>query len=489
MPSTPLGVTPPASENGFAFANGEFFAEGSGHHLHRRANLAELKEHFASGSDKDHPAHWFEAQLIHHGLPPSKTKAVARMRLFDAVNTGKLKVPADVSKLEGKLKKEWTKNDRDAKKAHKDGGEVKNKTVTTPKTTTKTTKTTKKTTKTTTTTTTLKATGTKRKASDNASATTTSTPLGRPATKKTKTTPSKDSRAPKLSSTQETPAPRTKQTARCSRGSRSQGLGRGASTALPPPAPSSRPRQTARRSGSLAARGRITAPPAPPRVEGGYSSYGSNSYYDDENDEPPPPYSEVDQGSDSHGHEGDSCSQEGDSHGYDSDSCGQVGDSYGEDSDSYGEDGELRPLGLLNGRYDMTSSEVSSQWPSCGSEFDFVFTISGSSMWASFDLGIVEGVMYFAQRPMKSSHDRVPFTWRGEERDGPIVYGDENEGWIKFLGDGRIEGKLEWMGLDFRGRRLPGQGTRSEIEAYTLRSRWEGYSEEEYERLSRARWN
>jgi hypothetical protein len=108
---------PPVTSDGFAFANGDFYAEASGQNRHRRATPAELRTHFASGSDKDHPAHWFEAQLLHYGLKPSKTKSVARMRLYDAVNANQLKVPATISLLENSLKKEWTKMDRDAKKA------------------------------------------------------------------------------------------------------------------------------------------------------------------------------------------------------------------------------------------------------------------------------------------------------------------------------------------------------------------------------------
>lgn len=104
----------------FASANGDFYAESSGNNRHRRATVPELKEHFqSSGSGKDKPAHWYEAQLIHYGLPPSKTKSVAFKRLFDASNTGGLSVPAHITKLESDLKKEWTKRDRDAKKEAK----------------------------------------------------------------------------------------------------------------------------------------------------------------------------------------------------------------------------------------------------------------------------------------------------------------------------------------------------------------------------------
>ncbi|KAJ3527565.1 hypothetical protein NM208_g10639 [Fusarium decemcellulare] len=75
-PASAWQGAPPVAEDGFAFANGDFFAEASGHNRHRRATPQELQTHFASGSDKDHPAHWFEAQLVHYGLQPSKTKGI-----------------------------------------------------------------------------------------------------------------------------------------------------------------------------------------------------------------------------------------------------------------------------------------------------------------------------------------------------------------------------------------------------------------------------
>lgn len=51
---------------------------------------------------------------MHYGVPASKQKAVAKMRLFDAVQSGSLTVPGDIAKIERKLKKEWTKKHKDA---------------------------------------------------------------------------------------------------------------------------------------------------------------------------------------------------------------------------------------------------------------------------------------------------------------------------------------------------------------------------------------
>lgn len=107
---------PPAAGAGFAYANGDFFADASGGNQHWRATPAKIKAHFAAGSEKDYPAHWFEAQLIHYGLGPSKTKAVARMRLYDAVRADQLVVPGSIARIEAELRKAWTRKDREMKK-------------------------------------------------------------------------------------------------------------------------------------------------------------------------------------------------------------------------------------------------------------------------------------------------------------------------------------------------------------------------------------
>ncbi|RFU30517.1 hypothetical protein B7463_g5831, partial [Scytalidium lignicola] len=251
---TPWLGAPPVSEDGFTFVNGEFFAESSGQHQHRRATHAELKAHFTSGSDKDHPAHWFEAQLIHYGLQPSKTKSVARMRLFDAVNAGKLVVPAHIAKLEGKLKKEWTKKDREAKKEPKGESRAETKSTMTTENEAGAKK--------------------KRKADDNIGSMT-------DASKKAKTAEPRKPVSKVASSTKATTTkPTKKQTAR--RGGISKASSRDISTTLLSPAPAPRPKQTARRSGAFMARGRISTPQAQ-----------VNHNYDDFDDHEPPPQAQV----------------------------------------------------------------------------------------------------------------------------------------------------------------------------------------------------
>lgn len=72
----------------------------------------------------------------------------------------------------------------------------------------------------------------------------------------------------------------------------------------------------------------------------------------------------------------------------------------------------------------------------------------------------------------------------------------QGEGWMKFYGEGRIEGQIAGQidDIDFRGQRSLGQGTRSDVEVAEMRCEWNGYGEElleqyDYETKARTgRW-
>ncbi|KAF2114968.1 hypothetical protein BDV96DRAFT_612972 [Lophiotrema nucula] len=68
---------------------------------------------------KDQVGHFYTAQLVHYGLPQTKDKNTAKVRLLDALNQGKLEVPAWITKLEGELRKEWEAENRKLKKGAK----------------------------------------------------------------------------------------------------------------------------------------------------------------------------------------------------------------------------------------------------------------------------------------------------------------------------------------------------------------------------------
>jgi len=109
--------------NGAFVYRDALFAEVSEGKRHPRASAPELKDLLLpkknSTPAKDQVAHWYEAQLIHYGLPRVKDKNAAKVRLLGAINSGNLVVPSHVQQLEVDLKKQYASAQRKAKNAAK----------------------------------------------------------------------------------------------------------------------------------------------------------------------------------------------------------------------------------------------------------------------------------------------------------------------------------------------------------------------------------
>jgi hypothetical protein len=104
----------------FSFDGRTFNVTSSDGHIHRRASHAELRAVFdTSMPDRsnrpDYTNYWYEAQLLHYGLPTTKKKTTAKMRLLDALQDGTLTVPKETLKIEEDLKKAWEKQDLEAR--------------------------------------------------------------------------------------------------------------------------------------------------------------------------------------------------------------------------------------------------------------------------------------------------------------------------------------------------------------------------------------
>lgn len=69
-----------------------------------------------AASARDHPWHFYAAQLIHYGIPVTKEKNRAKIKSLDAMHQFKLEVPAWVLKMGCELK-EWQAENRKMKKA------------------------------------------------------------------------------------------------------------------------------------------------------------------------------------------------------------------------------------------------------------------------------------------------------------------------------------------------------------------------------------
>jgi hypothetical protein len=365
-----MAHTAPIDKNLFTF-NHVFLVEVSNQSRHPRASVPELRGilHPADATDRkleDRVGHWWEAQLLHYGLRPSKTKAVAKTRLLDVLNHGTLEVPRDIVKLEVELKKKWAKGARGAKKNIEEDHP-----------------------------TTLKAAakGKKRKTQHDEVA-------AAPAPVKKSKAAATPSKAPKAKATSTKPIPT------------SSGTPKATSTK------SKTPKAAAVKSESSRETIRHSQPKQTAKKSGGSQA-----------------------------------------------------------------------LGLLNGRYDIDCPGLE-DWGYSSANFSLILTLEGESLWGAYDFGMYEGIFLVPHRPYTASEDRFEFNWRGRENgEGETSFGPWNEGWLEFVGGGRIRGMINCYGEAlFEGQRVSGDQTRSERDARSMRHEWEGYNQDNYDRANRARW-
>ncbi|KAJ3527566.1 hypothetical protein NM208_g10638 [Fusarium decemcellulare] len=368
----------------YGFFNKDFYILAS-EHLYPRATPKELQAHFASGTDHDQETEWFKAQLIHYGLPPCQTRLEARARLLDAVNAGRLEVPAHLLKIERRMKRRWRANNKELKdirtiKSIIDGGRAERSEATTS--------------------------GTKRKATDD----------DRPA-KRAKTAAS-NATTPKTTTPKPKPKPRAaprrkRQIAR--HGDISQLTGR--DTFLDSQAPAPRLRRT---TGNEAAGQQTTT-----QQTAGRSNCCESESSDSKREVQP--YS---------------CPSSDSEHS-DSNNLASSHDFYDFEVKDFDDQDALEPLGPVKGFYRVKCpymEELREIEPLKDDKFFLDLTVvMGGRLWGDFGLGNLEGIMRFGKRPVVSSRDRQWFTWRGEH-DGSIACGNGFKGWVKFLGGGRILG-------------------------------------------------
>ncbi|KUM61124.1 hypothetical protein ACN42_g5998 [Penicillium freii] len=498
---------PPVTNGQFSYNVDTFYVAASGGQIHRRAAPAEIKALYDTAttdkSTPDHPGHWYEAQLLHYGLPPSKVKATAKMRLLKAVQDGALSVPKESLQIEKNLKKEWKKQDSEEKSP------ANNKITTTKTVTTKTVTVSKtvasKTTesKTATAKAATKPAATKavaKPAAIKTAATKPATPKAAPpkkdtapktvaskatAAKPTTTKPAAPKATPKKATAAKTAAPKSSTV----------------KSAIPQTAPAKRKRasngdetpdqpQTAKR--------RVSGKKTQGNMDVLTNSHPEPSGWSEqpEYQDAPPSYEAacktVNVFSPIHKCKAylPKLSDQAGEHIYDFwDGVTPINDE--NESEAY-----LDPpspprtlkntLGLLNGTYKVRSPDIANQWDIVPEALTLSLRLNGREIWGEYKFEMFEGILWMPERPMRSSFDRIPFKWRGRENgEGEMSFDDDQEGWIEFLGDGDIVGMINCCGdLHFRGQRIDS----SVRTASDLRDEWDGYNEEEYDRECRARW-
>jgi len=448
--------------NGAFVYRDTLFAEVGEGKRHPRASASELRDLLLpkknAVSAKDQVAHWYEAQLIHYGLPRVKDKNAAKVRLLGAINSGGLKVPGQVQQLEADLKKQYTSAQRKVKNSMKKAGNTD----------------------------TVNA-GKKRKAnemetSQNPGSTTkisftvgdvtvdvnhnsvaqtaaikrTKKTTAKSETKTVTSTTKKKTVAPKAKGEHASPLARKKATSSKPKTERSNTVSRSQYTAAVPPRPVSfsgtgignhaRPKQTARRSRpfNYSAARNPPAHPSPPSLA-----------TDDE--EPPPPYLEYRQ--------------------Y---------DDQDDDQESYSGNSDIGQVAQISGEYmiEISPSDESAE---------LIVRVSHvrDQLWGRFAIASKTGIIRLDSIDDIAGSVRKSFSWRSEDSDtGQLRFGKGCDGWIEFNGGGGVRGAFHGLiggrGVEFEGELQDHFGyedneEREEaIEFWT--SEWHQYPERAYGR-------
>ena len=472
-----MAFAPPVSRGNFYYHDGLYVDVGN-LNRHKRASVEEIRtilrpdlkksKNAPVAPPKDQVGHWYEAQLIHYGLPPSKDKARAKMRLLEALNSSRLAVPPNMAQMEAEMKKEYAAAERRAK------AEIKSSNMPTKNGESL-------------------VVGKKRKqANEHHSAADAANSQSQ--TKKAKKAQS-DSTKPKaektttLKSSNKTTESKTKQ-------SLSQGGER------------ERPKQTARKGPIQTARSSKlhaawledpTRGPGPINPATGVSyahpSEMSMAAVEEVARIPPTqhkarrePELEVKRERD---RKKLSVKEEPklkkETKVKNEPSTSPSSQIHSRPSGNLSRSPNGPSLGLINGIYDLSCQTVEDNWGS--EDLTLTLTLDGTTVWGAYDLGMFSGILFLPNRPWQASNSSLPFTWRGRENgEGEMEFGDDCEGEISFLGNGVIEGWISVYGrCCFEGRRREEAGTAVRT-ARSMREEWEGYNEEAYEEERVGRW-
>lgn len=466
-----MSFAPPISRDGFHY-NGDLYVEVGNLNRHKRASIAEItallrpdltKSKGKSTPSKDEVGHWYTAQLIHYGLPPSQDKARAKVRLLEALNASKLTVPPEIKKLEDLLQKEYQAAERKAKAAYKkantlstEGNSKKRKQPEPPSTTVNVN---------------LNLGGIP--FSSFTQIQDSSTPLP----KKAKTMPKKV----KTESVPAIPAPKSKQTARKSTGAMAAATQPAFDEPSASPAP--RPKQTARKStGTPApkqtARTARSVPAQPPvKKEPAIKRDPPVKREPGIKSEPRAPIKKAHPVKREPGIKPEPSAP-----------MKKVVAVKSERSIT-----SPPKLGLINGYYAISCPYLASEFSDehDRSSFHLILALESPRIWGAYDFGAFSGIIHLAQRPFFPSQEPIPLEWRGRENgEGEMSFGDDCHGEIAFLGNGQITGSLNNLygeRCDFEGVKVAEEGTRRS--AGSMRAEWDGYNDEAYEEERTGRWH
>ncbi|KAL1297285.1 hypothetical protein AAFC00_004840 [Neodothiora populina] len=444
-----------------------FFASVGVLKRHPRASVAELTTLLRpetaqkSNAAKDQVGHWYEAQLLHYGLPRSKDKNTAKMRLLQALNQGSLTVPANIRGIETEMRKEYTAAQRKAKALEK----VQNASSAekTP------------------------AKGKKRKQDEAEHAASTKTSIKvkvgdvtfdieqlKSKANKTSTTDRSNVKKQKADSVK--PDPKAKPTPKDKPTGKDKPAPKDKPDPKDKPAPKAKPapKEKPAPKDKLAASKKASSAKADLKSESKSSSKISSTTtkasnpktatkkkqtapssvldaarFARENNlpyDPPPAHTEFD----------DSQCYDVNSEMYDRDS-----DVYDDDSGAYHDDFQSRnePRTItISGSYTLHVPRIEEQAPGSRLRFDLIVDNPNGKIWGRFDFSLKTGIILISDIPSAANRNATSFGWRAtDEYDGSLKFGSGCDGTIEFDGDGLVRGVFYGLmngeDIEFEGER------------------------------------
>jgi hypothetical protein len=461
-----MSFAPPVSRDGFHY-NGDLYVEVGNLNRHKRSSVPEITQILRpdlkkgkttlAAQNKDPVGHWYEAQLIHYGLPPSKDKARAKMRLLEALNASTLVVPPKIITLEASLRKQYEAADRKAKAQYKAGlSTVEHKPEVSKK----------------------------RKQPDPSpsNGTTVNVNLNfgsfggmdlaghnfehmahQQADSPTQTAKRVRATAPK--------SPKPKAVGKSSdmiAGSKSTvATGKNASSL----AKGSRKGPDVSKS-PVAKRKTPTAQKEPPKKEPVVKKEAAVKKEPAVKKESvvkkEPAVKEQRVKKETGVQQEPGIKREA-----------KVKSEPAETSQP--------ALGLINGIYDISCPYLEEQFDHA--DMSLILCLDTPQVWGAYDFGSFEGILNLPQRPYQPSEHGLLFHWRGRENgEGEMSFGEDCHGELAFLGGGRIAGRLNVFGnCEFTGMKRYGP-TVSPRSAYSMRQEWDGYNRDAYEAARVGRW-
>ena len=461
-----MAFAPPVSRGNFYYHDGLYVDVGN-LNRHKRASVEEIRTILRPdlkksktaplAPPKDQVGHWYEAQLIHYGLPPSKDKARAKMRLLEALNSSRLAVPPNIAQMEAEMKKEYATAERKAK------AEIKGSNMPTKKGESL-------------------VVGKKRKQAE-PSASSTDAADSQSQTKKAK----KEQLSSTKSKTDKTTP--VKPSSKSTQSKTKKSLPSGGERERPKQTARKGPIQTARSSKLHAAwledpsRGPGPINPAT-GISYAHPSEMSMGAVEEAAKMPPTQHKARREQELELKRERDRKKLTA------KEEPKPKKETKVKHESSTSPLSRIRPgpsLGLINGIYDLSCQTVEDNWD-C-TDLTLTLTLDSTTVWGAYDLGMFSGILFLPDRPWQASNSPLPFTWRGRENgEGEMDFGDDCEGEISFLGNGVIEGWISVYGrCSFEGRRRQEAGT-AVRPARSMRAEWDGYNEEAYEEERVGRW-